>query len=113
MGVQRDYRVLADDIVVSLSSERQNVAALGAKGGDTGALGAFVLNPGMPDERKLPAAAADLRLPRGSVLRISTPAGGGYGDAQTRDPAAIERDVREERVSGEVAYDAKTGGEQR
>ena len=45
MGVVRDYRVLADDIVVSLSSERQHVAAAGANGGGTGTLGAFVLNP--------------------------------------------------------------------
>lgn len=97
-GVVRDYRVLADDIVVSLSSERQHVAARGAAGGKPGATGAFVLNPGTPDERKLPSAAADVRLPRGSVLRISTPAGGGYGDPAKRDPATIERDLREERA---------------
>jgi N-methylhydantoinase B len=98
MGVVRDYRVLADDIVVSLSSERQHIAAPGAKGGETGSLGAFVLDPGTPDERKLPAAAADVKLPRDSVLRICTPSGGGYGDSGTRDPHAIERDVREERL---------------
>ena len=36
MGVVRDYRVLGDDIVVSLSSERQNVAACGMQGGGDG-----------------------------------------------------------------------------
>jgi N-methylhydantoinase B len=101
MGVLRDYRVLGDDIVVSLSSERQHVAALGAKGGDKGALGMFVLNPGTPGERKLPAAAADVKLPRGSVLRIATPAGGGYGETKERGRAAIERDLREERITRE------------
>ena len=65
MGVVRDYRVLADDIVVSLSSERQHVAAAGANGGATGALGAFVLNPDTAEERKLPSAAADVKLPQG------------------------------------------------
>ena len=99
----RDYRVLADDIVVSLSSERQHVAADGGDGGAKGALGAFVLNPGSADERKLPAAAADVKLPRGSVLRICTPAGGGYGKPATRDRAAIERDVREDRISTAIA----------
>lgn len=98
MGVVRDYRVLADDIVVSLSSERQHVAAPGAKGGAAGALGAFILDPDTPNARKLPAAAADIKLPRGSLLRICTPAGGGYGDARERDAAAIERDVREQRT---------------
>jgi N-methylhydantoinase B len=79
MGVVRDYRALADDIVVSLSSERQHVAARGAGGGGDGATGCFVLNPDTPQEQALPAAAADVPLPRGSVLRIATPGGGGYG----------------------------------
>ncbi len=103
MGVVRDYRVLADDIVVSLSSERQHVAARGMRGGGDGATGRFLLNPGAPDERELPSAAADVRLPRGSVLRICTPAGGGFGERAARDRAAVERDLREERVSREAA----------
>ena len=102
-GVVRDYRVLANDIVVSLSSERQHVAAQGMAGGEPGALGAFVLNPGTPGERKLPAAAADVRLPRDSVLRIATPSGGGYGNPAKRDPSAIERDLREARITPEKA----------
>jgi len=106
MGVVRDYRVLSDDIVVSLSSERQHVAALGMKGGETGALGAFVLNPGTPEERKLPSAAADVKLPRDSVLRICTPAGGGYGEAQSRDEAATATDVREDRITPAAARKA-------
>jgi N-methylhydantoinase B len=101
MGVVRDYRVLGDDIVVSLSSERQHVAAQGAAGGKRGGLGAFVLNPDMPEERRLPAAGADIKLPRDSVLRIVTPGGGGYGEAQQRDRISIERDLREGRITSE------------
>jgi N-methylhydantoinase B len=98
-GVVRDYRVLADDIVVSLSSERQHVAAQGMANGGAGVTGEFVLNPGAHDERKLPSAAADVRLPRGSVLRIATPAGGGYGEPGKRDPEAVRRDLREARIT--------------
>ena len=104
-GVVRDYRVLADDIVVSLSSERQHVAAQGMAGGRAGALGAFILDPGTAGERKLPAAAAEVRLPRGAVLRICTPAGGGYGAPGKRERTAIERDLREERITPDVARD--------
>ena len=99
MGVTRDYRMLADDIVVSLSSERQHVAAAGIAGGEDGAKGEFIFNPGEPNERKLPSAAADIPLPRGSVLRINTPAGGGYGAATERDPDASARDTREKRIT--------------
>ena len=98
MGVVRDYRVLGDGIVVSLSSERQHVAARGMQGGGAGACGAFVLNPDTPQEQRLPAAAGDIALARGSVLRICTPGGGGYGDPAQRDEAASVRDKREERL---------------
>jgi N-methylhydantoinase B len=103
MGVVRDYRVLGDDIVVSLSSERQHVAAQGAAGGKRGGVGAFVLNPDMPEERRLPAAGADIKLPRDSVLRIVTPGGGGYGEARQRDRISIERDLREGRITSNDA----------
>jgi N-methylhydantoinase B len=95
-AVIRDYRVLADDVTVSLSSERQAVAATGTAGGEAGMTGAFILNPGTSAETVLPAAAAEVRLPRGSVLRVMTPGGGGYGAAAERDPEAIERDRRRE-----------------
>jgi N-methylhydantoinase B/oxoprolinase/acetone carboxylase alpha subunit len=42
-------------------------------------------------------------LPRGSVLRICTPGGGGYGNPAERNSAASERDAREERVSREIS----------
>ena len=103
MGVVRDYRVLGDDIVVSLSSERQQVAALGGDGGERGALGAFVLDPGTARERKLPAAAADVRLPRDSILRICTPSGGGFGKKVDRSRAAVERDILDERIGVDAA----------
>jgi len=110
-GVLRDYRVLADDVVVSLSSERQHVAAKGMASGGDGVMGAFILNPGTAEERKLPAAAADVRLPRGSVFRICTPAGGGYGDPRARKRSAVERDLREERVTPEQARQIYGWGE--
>ncbi len=102
-GVVRDYRVLADDIVVSLSSERQQVAAKGMAGGGAGACGAFVLNPGTPQEQKLPSAAADVPLPRGSVLRICTPGGAGYGESKQRTITAVEKDVVEDRISADYS----------
>jgi N-methylhydantoinase B len=101
MGVVRDYRILADDIVVSLTSERQHVAARGLEGGGEGTRGRFVYNPGQPDERQLPSAAADVPLPRGSVLRICTPGGAGYGPAAERDPAALALDRREARLDAD------------
>jgi N-methylhydantoinase B len=103
LGVIRDYRILGDDMQVSLSSERQHVAAQGACGGMPGATGEFVVNPGQSDERKLASAVANIPLPHNSVLSIRTPAGGGFGDVEQRDPQLIERDVCEARISMEHA----------
>jgi N-methylhydantoinase B len=99
LGVVRDYRVLADDVTVSLSSERQAVAATGLSGGGPGALGQFILNPDTQDAQILPSAAAEVRLPRGSVLRVCTPGGGGFGAAAARDASAAARDRSEGSVT--------------
>jgi N-methylhydantoinase B len=103
LGVVRDYRILGHDILVSLSSERQHVAAQGMQDGLPGMPGEFVLNAGQADEQRLPAAAADVPLPHGSVLSIRTPGGGGFGPPAHRDPRATERDLREERLTQEHA----------
>jgi N-methylhydantoinase B len=78
-GVERDYRILGDDISVSLSSARQLRPAQGFKGGGEGLCGAFLLNPGTAEARKLPAAAVDLPLRQGDLVRVLTPSGGGFG----------------------------------
>jgi N-methylhydantoinase B len=97
-GVVRDYRALVDGITVSLSSERQNVPAPGLAGGQSGEVGGFVLNPGTPQERRLGSAEADVALPRGAVLSIQTPGGGGYGPPLARDALSAESDRREGRL---------------
>ena len=78
-GVIRDYRVLGEDTVLSLSSERQHVPASGMAGGGDGGLGEFILNPGTFAERRLPSAAAEIRLRKNDLLRVCTPGGGGFG----------------------------------
>jgi N-methylhydantoinase B len=64
---------------VSLSSARQLRPAQGFKGGGEGLCGAFLLNPGTTEARKLPAAAVDLPLRQGDLVRVLTPSGGGFG----------------------------------
>jgi N-methylhydantoinase B len=44
-----------------------------------------VLDPGTAQEQVLPSAAAEVKLPRGSVLRVATPGGGGFGAPEERE----------------------------
>ncbi len=102
-GLIRDYRVLADDVTVSLTGERQSNPAKGIAGGEDGAVGAFILDPGTDAERKLPAAVKEMRLPQGALLRVATPGGGGFGPAQKRDADRVARDLKEGRITPAMA----------
>ena len=95
-GIVRDYRILSDDVTVSLSGERQDVAAPGVEGGRNGATGMFILDPeGTAEE--LPSAVQQLPLSRDSVFRVATPGGGGYGISDNREAALLKKDTREGR----------------
>jgi N-methylhydantoinase B len=65
----------------------------GARGGEPGRLGEVVLNPGRADERQIGKISV-LKLRRGDVVRITTPAGGGFGAPFDRDAEFVARDVR-------------------
>ena len=99
----RDYRILADDVTVSLTGERQTVAAEGVDDGQPGATGVFMLNPGTPGERRLEAATNQEPVLRDDILRIATPGGGGFGPPGERDPGLAERDLQEGRVTTDNA----------
>ena len=102
-GLIRDYRVLADDVTVSLTGERQSNPAKGIAGGEDGAVGAFILDPGTDAERKLPAAVKEMPLPQGALLRVATPGGGGFGPAQKRDADRVARDLEDGRITPAMA----------
>src|SRR5918911_1829880 len=53
LGVRKDVRVLADDVVLSNLTDRHVFAPYGLRGGASGVLGEIVLNPGTARERRL------------------------------------------------------------
>jgi len=103
LGILRDMRVLADNATVSLRSSRQKYPAPGLAGGRPGGLGTFLRNPGTPQETRLGMTTSGTPLANGDVLRVVSPGGGGYGDPRERDPAAVERDLVEGKISAAAA----------
>ena len=103
LGVLRDLRVLANEATVALRSARQAVPAQGLAGGGPGALGAFIRNPGRPDEMRLPSTSSETPLKRGDVLRIVTPGGGGFGQPQERDPQCLDSDLQSGKITPQAA----------
>ena len=70
-----------------------------------GTLGAFIRNPGMPDETRLPGTSSETPLKHGDVLREISPGGGGYGDPRARARERLLHDLSEGHISGQVARD--------
>ncbi|KZD07521.1 hydantoinase B/oxoprolinase family protein [Oceanibaculum pacificum] len=100
LGVVRDLRILAEDLNVATRSARQKFPAAGMAGGDPGSLGAFILNPGAEDERRLPSTKSEIALAKGDLLRILTPGGGGFGPESERDPNRLAHDIADGKISG-------------
>jgi N-methylhydantoinase B len=72
-------------------------------GGKPGAVSKYVLNPGTNREQKLPSKTAYIDLEPGTLVRVQSAGGGGYGDPQKRDPKLIADDLRNGYISSENA----------
>jgi N-methylhydantoinase B len=106
LALRRDIRVLAGPVSFARYADRHRIAPRGLFGGHDGSTGEFLLNPGTRDERKLKSKGLDT-LQAGDLVSLRLPGAGGYGDPRERDPAAIERDLLDGKVSvasAESAY---------
>lgn len=104
VGLEREYRVLADDVYFGVRSDKCSHPPHGLFGGATGAPSLNVVNPGEAGERVLPSLpTAPITLERGDVFRHVMAGGGGWGDPLTRDPERVRDDVVDDLVSVAVA----------
>ena len=91
LGIERTVTV-ETAATVSLLTERRRTAPAGLDGGEDGATGENLVG-GEP----VPAKAS-VDVGAGTTVSVRTPGGGGHGDPDDRDPAARERDRRDEKV---------------
>ncbi len=99
LGIRRDYLMIQDALFGS-HADRQHIAPWGLCGGGDGAVGAFVVNPGTPEEYRLPSGrVSDFPLKKGDILSALTPGSGGMGNPLERDPAMVLDDVQNGKVS--------------
>src|SRR5712691_6491994 len=103
-GIRRDMRFLADDGKFTNLSDRHKFKPYGLFGGQPGALGRTLVNPGQPNEREVPSKASTT-FEYGDVISFQQPGAGGYGDPAQRDPAVVLCDVLEGYVSLQAAQD--------
>jgi len=112
----RTYRMLAEETVVVMRSDRRNHLPYGLDGGAPGTPSWNLLNPG-PAQQAVPVMPMEpLVMRRDEVLCHVGAGGGGHGDPLERDPLLCLEDVREERYSTDyirevygVVLDSQTG----
>jgi N-methylhydantoinase B len=97
MGLNRRYRILADDVVLSTYADRYVLPPQGRSGGTEGALARlFVERDGEIIEL---GAHSTLALKKGDAVEIRLPGGGGWGDPRKRLPELVTADFHNGLIS--------------
>jgi N-methylhydantoinase B len=98
MGFRRQIRSLHDECRVSMRGTRVTTAPWGLFGGYDG--GSYRIEA---DAGVAPFKLSNGLLNAGQSIAIVTPGSGGYGIPQQRDVDLVRQDLREERISPQVA----------
>ena len=106
LGVRRDIEFLDASGTLNTQFDKFKVAPFGLFGGQSGATGRMMLNPDTADAVDLRSKTVDRKLKRGDVFSMWTQGGGGFGPPEERDPAAVERDLRQGKVTPQAAQSA-------
>ncbi|MGE5135495.1 MAG: hydantoinase B/oxoprolinase family protein [Gemmatimonadota bacterium] len=98
LGYEKHLRMREDGYFMSIA-DRSILSCWGVNGGRAGRPFRVTIDPGGPAERDVDALADGEFVPAGTLIRIRTTGGGGWGDPLDREPAAVARDVRQGKVS--------------
>jgi N-methylhydantoinase B len=98
LGYEKQIRMLADGYFMSIA-DRSILSCWGVNGGRAGQPFEVTIDPGGPGERAVEALADSEFVPAGTLIRIRTTGGGGWGDPLDRDIDLVVRDVRWGKVS--------------
>jgi N-methylhydantoinase B len=97
LAMQREYELLEDATVIRRFNKTR-FPPKGVAGGGEGSRARFVVRLGTPEEFETPASAR-VEMKSGERFLLQSAGGGGYGDPNKRDPAALAHDVIEGYVS--------------
>jgi N-methylhydantoinase B len=97
VGQIRQVRLLAQEAVLQIRSDKRHHLPHGLNGGLPGTPSLNILNPG-PEQVLLPTLAVYV-LHAGDVLRHVLAGAGGWGDPLDRDIGLVEADIRSEKIS--------------
>ncbi|MBX9758659.1 MAG: hydantoinase B/oxoprolinase family protein, partial [Beijerinckiaceae bacterium] len=97
LSFRREY-VVDQPATILYRGDKARFPARGYAGGQDGRRSRFLVDPGGPGEKEMPANCR-VELQPGQRFRVEAAGGGGYGDPGERDPQARARDVEDGYVS--------------
>jgi N-methylhydantoinase B len=103
LGAVRDWRVIADEMVFNLRTDRFKYSQLGVMSAKPAKPSTAVLNPGTVDEKPMFSKVAGLRLKKNEVVSWRLAGGGGWGDPFERDIARVREDVAQGYITAAAA----------
>ena len=102
VGLVRQYRMLQDNTLVQVRTDRVKHPPYGLCGGQSAPSPRITLNPGRTDGRAMPPKFVTT-LKQGEVVRVDNPGAGGWGDPLDRDPQLVLQDAIAEKVTPQRA----------
>jgi len=103
LGIVRQVRALYDDTEVSFRSDGHKRGAEGVSGGGEGGKGRITKNFGTDKAEALESKIHGIKLKAGESIRIETPGGGGFGNAEERSIESLALDLRDGILSSATA----------
>jgi N-methylhydantoinase B len=99
LGVRRDIMFLDKSGSLETQFDKFKVQPFPLFGGEPGATGKLVMNPDSNHPHELRSKTYGYPLKNGDIFSMHTQGGGGYGSPAERDRKAIEKDLREGKIS--------------
>lgn len=99
LGLERQFRMLGDNLNYTGLGERHVFSPWGISGGKNGAPGSFWLEKNGQDKEKLNSKVSDISLKKDDLITVHTPGAGGYGNPMDRPVEKVLQDVKEGKVS--------------
>ncbi|MGE3908483.1 MAG: hydantoinase B/oxoprolinase family protein [Chloroflexota bacterium] len=105
LGYRKEIRPTLDASFLCVA-DRSILGCWGLKGGKAGKPFRVTVDPGGPNERELEGLVDNEPIPVGTLVRIDTTGGGGWGDPLEREPELVALDVTQGKVTEAAAREA-------
>jgi len=97
VGIKRSYRILADEALLQLRTDRVKFAPYGLQGGKPGGTSRNFITTG-GHTAPLPSKVT-MNVAKGALITHEQAGGGGYGDPREREAARVREDIADGKIT--------------